>query len=223
MTALLRYHLALLLRSQRWLPPALLYTAAVAVGVQAGDPVLGSLGFAVAGLVPATVWLVRICLDQEPPAARAVVAAASGRSRAHVAAVLGAVCCMTLLGAMAVCAVTWLGAPVDDHREIAVARVPAALAGLLAALVCVLVGAAVGTLCARPLVRARGWSVATALAGAVLALVVPGSPAGAAVTDLVTGSRAGTVPLSLLPLAGAVALAAGALAVACRVGERRGE
>ncbi|MBT2445160.1 ABC transporter, partial [Streptomyces sp. ISL-36] len=83
MTALLRYQTALLLRSQRWLAPFLLYAAFVGVGITAGEPVLGALGYAVAGLVPVTAWAVRICLGQEPPAARAVVAAAAGRARAH--------------------------------------------------------------------------------------------------------------------------------------------
>ncbi len=40
MTALLRYQTALLLRSQRWLPPFLLYAVFLAVGVQGGQPVL---------------------------------------------------------------------------------------------------------------------------------------------------------------------------------------
>lgn len=42
MTALLRYRAALLVRSQRWLAPVLLYAAFVGIGVQAGQPVLDS-------------------------------------------------------------------------------------------------------------------------------------------------------------------------------------
>ncbi|MES4833786.1 ABC transporter, partial [Streptomyces anthocyanicus] len=48
MTALLRYQTALLLRSQRWLPPVVLYAAALGIGVQGGQPVLDSLGWAAA-------------------------------------------------------------------------------------------------------------------------------------------------------------------------------
>ncbi|WJV45541.1 hypothetical protein [Streptomyces flavofungini] len=40
MIALLRYQTALLLRSQRWLAPVVLYAAFLAVGVQGGQPVL---------------------------------------------------------------------------------------------------------------------------------------------------------------------------------------
>ncbi|MGW0234381.1 ABC transporter, partial [Streptomyces sp. NPDC002996] len=75
MTALLGYHLAMLLRSQRWLPPVLLYFAALGVGVQSGGPVLDSLGWTAAALLPATAWLVRVCATQEPAAARSVTAA----------------------------------------------------------------------------------------------------------------------------------------------------
>ncbi|MGW7287849.1 ABC transporter, partial [Streptomyces sp. NPDC054847] len=98
MTALLRYHTALLLRSQRWLPPVLLYGAFLAVGVQGGGPVLDSLGYAAAALLPVTAWLVRICATQEPPAARSVTAAAVGAPRAHLASLLTAALCAAVLG-----------------------------------------------------------------------------------------------------------------------------
>lgn len=90
MTALLRYQAALLLRSQRWIAPLVVYAAFVAVGVRPGDPALDSLGYAAAGLVPQTAWLVRICVTAEPPAARAVAAAAAGPVRVHAAALLTA-------------------------------------------------------------------------------------------------------------------------------------
>ncbi|MGT2530999.1 hypothetical protein ACU4GG_31035 [Streptomyces nojiriensis] len=39
MTALLRYQGALLLRSQRWIAPLVVYAAFVAAGIRPGDPV----------------------------------------------------------------------------------------------------------------------------------------------------------------------------------------
>ncbi|MFJ8648353.1 ABC transporter [Streptomyces sp. NPDC093546] len=217
MTALVRYHAALLLRSQRWLPPALLYAVVTGIGVRAGEPVLGSLGYAAAGLLPVTAWLVRVCLNQEPPAARHVTAAAAGRERVHLAALLAATACAGLLGAAGTLVVTAISAPVDAGREVAVDRLPAALAGLLTAAVCVLLGAAVGALTTRPLIPARAWSIAAASLTALLALVAAGSPARYAVTGLVTGSLSGTVTYPWLPLAGAAALAAAAAALACRL------
>lgn len=210
MTALLRYQTALLLRSQRWLAPFLLYAVFVGVGVNAGEPVLGALGYTVAALVPVGAWAVRICLNQEPPAARAVTAAAAGRTRAHLAAILTASAATLLVGAVAVLAVTAL----SDHR--AVAPLPAAAEGLMAATVCVLTGTAVGTLTTRPLITSRGWSLTTLLLGSLLALVTTGSPAKNAIAALITGTRTATVTYPWLALAGAVALGAATVGLACR-------
>ncbi|MFI9002988.1 ABC transporter [Streptomyces sp. NPDC053541] len=216
MSALVRYQAALLLRSQRWLAPFLLYAAFVGVGVQAGEPVLGALGYAVAGLVPVAAWAVRICLNQEPPAARAVVAAAAGRARAHLAAVLAATGAVLLVGAVTVLVLT----AVADPRG--VRPVTAAASGLLAAGVCVLTGGAVGTLTTRPLVPARGWSLTALLLGSLLALVTPGSPAAGAVSALVTAARTTTAPFPWLAAATAPVLASVAVALACRATARHG-
>ncbi|MFG2642167.1 ABC transporter [Streptomyces sp. NPDC048370] len=209
-TALLRYQTDLLLRSQRWLAPLLLYAVFLVVGVRAGEPVLGALGFAAAALLPVTAWVVRICLGQEPAAARNVVAAAAGRQRAHVAAVLAAVACAAPLGAVAVLGVT----AVSDLRGIGSAE--ALASGLLATTACVLTGAAVGTLTTRPLLRSQGWSLAALVLGSLLALVTSGSPAKYAVTGLITGARTATVTMPWAAALGALVLAAVAVAVSVR-------
>ncbi|MEU6986017.1 ABC transporter [Streptomyces sp. NPDC046324] len=215
MTALLRYQTDLLLRSQRWLAPVLLYAVFLGVGVRAGEPVLGALGYTAAALLPVTAWIVRICLGQEPSAVRHVVAAAAGRERAHLAAVLAAVACAVLLGVVAVLGVTAM----SDLRS--VDPVEAATAGLLATAACALTGAAVGALTTRPLVRSRGWSLAALVLGSLLALVTTGSPAQYAVAGLITGSRTATTPMPWPALAGALALAAAAAAVSTRATARR--
>ncbi|MGW4055995.1 ABC transporter [Streptomyces sp. NPDC004779] len=212
MTALLRYHSALFLRSQRWLAPLLLYAAVVAVGVRPGDPVLGSLGIAAAGLLPVSAWAARICLTQEPAAARAVTAAAGGRGRAHLAALLTGAGWPVLAGAVAAGAVTATG-------DLAGTSGPAALlAGVLAGTACALTGAAVGALVSRPFVRAPGWSVAALLLGSLLALVTTGSPAKHAVTALVAAEGAARPPWAAC--AAAVALAAATAAASCRAAAR---
>ncbi|MFD8009324.1 ABC transporter [Streptomyces sp. NPDC058955] len=208
MTALLRFHSALFFRSQRWLAPLLLYAALVAVGVRPGDPVLGSLGIAAAGLVPVSAWTVRICLTQEPPAARAVVAAAGGRSRAHLAALLTGAGWPVLAGAVATGAVTATG-------DLAGTGGPdALLAGALATTACALTGGAVGALAARPFVKAPGWSVAALLLGSLLVLVTTGSPAKHAVTALVAAE--GTAGPPWAACAAAVLAAAATAAASCR-------
>ncbi|GGY16561.1 ABC transporter [Streptomyces djakartensis] len=221
MTALLRYHAALLLRSQRWLPPFLLYAAFLAVSVRAGQPVLDSLGYAAAALLPVAAWLTRICVTAEPDAARGCVAAAAGPARAHVACLLVAPAASAALGAVTTLLVTLVSAPVASDHRTPVPLVPACGAGLLAALSCALLGTAVGALTSRPLLRSRGRAVLALLPATLLSLVATGSPAQAAVQGLVTGSRSGTVPLPLLPLAAAALVTAAALALAGALAARR--
>ncbi|MFI1659473.1 ABC transporter [Streptomyces sp. NPDC020472] len=214
MTALLRYQSGLLLRSQRWLAPLLLYAALVGVGVQAGEPVLGALGFTAAALLPVAAWTVRICLTQEPPAARSVVAAAAGRGRAHLAALLTGAAWPVLVGAVAVLGVTAVG----DRRG--VTPLAAVLTGLPAVLACALTGAAVGALASRPFLRAPGWSLAALVLGSLLALVTTGSPAKLAMTVLVAGARTTAAEPPWLACGGALLLAAATAALACRATAR---
>ncbi len=220
MTALLSYQTALLIRSQRWLPPFILYAAFLGIGVQGGQPILDSLGFTAAALLPVAAWLVRICVTNEPTAARSCVSAAVGPGRAHLAALL-VVTAAAAVGVVATVAVTLISDPVSADHETRVPRLPAGAAGLLATLACALLGTAVGALTTWPLLRSTGRAVPTMLLAALLAVVVTGSPAHAAVSGLVTGSRSGTVPLPLLPLAAAALLTAAATAVACALTSRR--
>ncbi|MDQ0598221.1 hypothetical protein QF037_002566 [Streptomyces canus] len=221
MTALLRYQAALLVRSQRWLPPFILYVAFLGIGVQSGQPILDSLGYAAAALLPVAAWLVRICVSNEPPAARACVSAAVGPARAHLASLLVALATAAALGTVATLVVTLISDPVSADHQTPVPRLPAGAAGLIATLACALLGTAVGALTTWPLLRSPGRAVPTMLLAALLTMVTTGSPAQAAVQGLVTGSREGTVPLPLLPLAAAALLTAGATAVACVLTSRR--
>lgn len=195
MTALLCYQAALLVRSQRWLPPFILYAVFLGVGVQGGQPVLDSLGYAAAALLPVAAWLVRICVGNEPPAARAPVAAAAGPGRAHLACLLVALASAAALGTVATLVVTLISDPVTSDHQSRVAPFPAGAAGLLAALACALLGTAVGALTSWPLLRSPGRAVPAMLLAALLSVVVTGSPAQAAVSGLVTGSQSGQVQL----------------------------
>lgn len=221
MSALLRYQFALLARSQRWLAPVLLYAAFLAIGVQGGQPVLDSLGYGSAVLLPVAAWLVRVCVTNEPPAARHCAAAATSPGRAHLAALLTALCCTAALGVLGTVVVLVISRWTDTGGTVRIAPLAAGGAGLHAAVVCALLGAAVGALCNWPLLRSTGWGVALTALGALLALVTAGSPARSVVTGLVTGSHTGTVTLPLLPLALAVLAAGAAGATVCALSSRR--
>ncbi|AUA10585.1 hypothetical protein CFP59_02684 [Streptomyces malaysiensis subsp. malaysiensis] len=221
MTALLRYQAALLVRSHRWLPPLLLYGAFLGIGVQTGQPILDSLGYAAAALLPVAAWLVRVGVTQEPAAARDCAAAALGPGRVHLASVLTGLGAALVLGTAGTLFVAAVSDPhTADHRQ----EVPvpeSTVAGLLAAVACALLGTAVGALCNRPLLRRAGWAIPSTMLAALLVSVAGASPANAAVSGLVDGSHSGAVPMPLLPLALTGAAAAGATALACVLSSRR--
>lgn len=221
MTALIRYQTALLLRSHRWLPPFVLYGAFLAIGVRTGGPILDSLGYAAAVLVPVAAWLVRVATTNEPAAARHCAAAAAGPARAHLAGLLSALLCATVLGGLGTLLVAVGSDPHTSDRRIAVPAAEATAAGLLATLACALLGTAVGALCNRPVLRTPGRAIPATLLAALLVLLPGGSPANAAVSGLVDGSHSGTVTVPWGPLAAAVVLAAAAMAAACRLSSRR--
>ncbi|MGW2327855.1 ABC transporter [Streptomyces sp. NPDC001700] len=221
MTALLRYQVALLARSHRWLPPLILYAAFMGIGVQAGQPVLDSFGYAAAGVLPVAAWLVRVCVTNEPAAARACAAAARGPGRVHLAGVLTGLGAAVVLGVAGTSYVALVGDPRSADGRVDVPLAAATVAGLLAALACALLGTAVGALCNRPLLRRPGWAILSTALAALLVSVIGASPANAAVSGLVNGSRSGTVSMPLLPLAVTAVLAAGATAIACVVSSRR--
>ncbi|MFJ9030962.1 ATP-binding cassette domain-containing protein [Streptomyces sp. NPDC102274] len=169
---------------------------------------------------PELLVLDQICVTQEPPAAR-TVAAAKGTSRAHLAALLAAVVFAGVLGTAGTLAVTVISEPRNTDHTVEGSLLAARVAGLVAAAVCLLLGAAVGAPCGRPLLRGRGWPLIATLLVVLPALVGNGSPAKYAITGLVTGSRTGVVQVPGLPLAAAALMAAAAGAVACAVATRR--
>ncbi|RKN38386.1 ABC transporter [Streptomyces hoynatensis] len=221
MAVLVRYDAALLLRSHRALAPLVLYAALLGIGVQSGQPVLDSLGFAAAALLPVAAWLTRTCLTVEPPAARDCVVAAAGPARTHLASLVTALLASLAPGTVAVCLVALISDPHGADHRTEVPRGPAAAAGLLAMVACALLGLVIGALAGRPLLRGRAASLAATVAGAVLFLVAGASPANAAVGSLVGGSQDGTTRWPLLPCAAALLVAAAAVALACRLARRR--
>ncbi|MFD7729217.1 ABC transporter [Kitasatospora phosalacinea] len=210
---LTRYHLELLVRSQRWLAPGLAYLVVLGLGLSGGDDVASAAAFSAGLLVPVTGWLVRGAVGAEPPQSRACLVAAAGWARVHLSALFAAALAGLALGALGLAAVLVLG---SGGTAAGVAG------GVLATVVCVLSGAAVGAVCNRPVV-VGAYAVPLGLGAVVAVLLVPGSPANEAVRALVLGARqhAPGVPWWTLPVA--AALAAGCCWAAVAAAVRRGD
>jgi hypothetical protein len=194
-TALLRYQTAILVRSYRWVFPLIAYCLLIAVGAAGSTSLAETLNWSAAMLVPVVAFLTRAMVTAEPDAARACAAAAAGPARAQVAALCVALGGGAVLGIAGVVFGVLTAEPAAkppnggvSAKIVAVWHHPGiVVAGLLTALVCVLVGSAVGALCNPPLVRHPGVAMLSTLAAAILGLAAGISPAA---TALRHGSQA---------------------------------
>ncbi|MGV9425566.1 hypothetical protein ACWDO7_14940 [Streptomyces sp. NPDC003656] len=198
MKALLHYQTALLLRSQRWLPPVLFYLGLLAISLDSQSTLGSQLGWNAAALVPALAWLTRALPAAEPPAARACLAAAAGPRRPQYAALAVTFAVGLLLVLLA------------SGAALLTCKVPRGTAGvtvlgdgLAVGLVCLLAGSALGAVCVPSLVRTTAGAAGALIVGSVLLLVFSGSPANAAVRAAYSsGSHFPALPLLIaLPLA----------------------
>jgi hypothetical protein len=123
--------------------------------------------------VPVIALLTRSMLTAEPGAARACVAVARGPARAQLATLLVAFAGGLVLGL----AGAGYELATNGHHT---AQLMSFLAGLGKALVCVLVGSAVGTLFNPPLIRHAAAALLSTMGAVVVALVSSVSPASAA-------------------------------------------
>ena len=227
MIALTRYQLSLLLRSHRWIPPAVLYVLGVAglggAALPHGAGLTQGLAWSALILVPVEAWLTRSMLTAEPAAARACVAAAGGPRRAQVAALIAALLVGAAFGLLGV---AWeafsLGLPRLPATN--AIRTGAAFAdlggGLAAALICLLVGSAIAALLNPPVVRRPAAGMLGTTGAVVLALAWNASPANAAVRSVGYGSQEKAWPAGVALLA-AVVLLALAWAISAQVAARR--
>ncbi|GAA2743351.1 ABC transporter [Kitasatospora cinereorecta] len=219
MRVLVRYHLELLVRSQRWLPPFLAYVLLMVIGLSGGEEALGAFGWSGAVLLPVTAWLVRCAVTAEPAASRACLTAAAGAVRVHLAALFAA---LLAGGALALAGLAVVGLVAGGSKADPAST---ALAGVLASAVCVLLGAAVGALFNRPVLLSAQYGIPLSLAAATLVLVTPGSPPNAVVRALITASRGRglELPALLTALPVAMVVAGLALAAAALLAGRRQE
>jgi hypothetical protein len=218
--ALLRYQAAILLRSHRWIFPLIAYVLLIGVGAAGSTSLAETLDWSGAMLVPVVAFLTRGMLTAEPDAARACVSAAAGPARAQLASLivpLGAGAALgiaaTVFDVLTAEAASRTPVPGLPGKVTAAAGHPGiVLAGLFIALVCLLVGSAVGALCNPPLLRHPAAAMLSTLAVTIVALAAGVSPANAAISHA-TASAAGPLAANW-PGTGAVVGAACLLAVA---------
>ncbi|GGM35037.1 hypothetical protein GCM10012275_02840 [Longimycelium tulufanense] len=189
MTALVRYQLAVLTTSQRFLPPLLLFLVTIAVlNSDTPDPLLHLYGISAGVLLPVTTWLTVALVNGESPEQLAISSVtARGHKRTVVASVLSALCVVLVLTAVA------LGVPLMHTAT--PTQVVEVVDGLLSHLTSGLAGIAAGLLCSRPLIRRPGTALAAGLV-LVLALAFLRNlpPVNTSVRLLLTGGSAPDLP-----------------------------
>jgi hypothetical protein len=216
-TALLRYQSANLLRSHRWILPLIAYALLISAGgAGSGKQALADgLAWSAAILVPVVALLTRSMLTAEPAAARACVSAARGPARPQLAALITAFAASLVLGL----AGAGYELVISGHKT--ALAIPLA-AGLGKALVCALVGSAVGTLFNPPLIRHPAAALLATMAAVVVALVSSVSPASAALRGNGGAIQSAAWPAGVPQLV-AFALVAASWAVSCWLAGRRAD
>ncbi|WP_067969232.1 hypothetical protein [Nocardiopsis trehalosi] len=212
MPALTAYRLGLLFRSARWLPPFLLWAAIVAIGSTPGQPFAEVIAYNCMALVPASAWTARVVLLAEPDASRAVLVAARGPVRVHLASIAAAALVGTGLAVLGIGAAGATVGFADPALATAAGWGTMLAAGLAAGVACVLVGVAIGAACTTPLERRPGIAIPATGILAVAALVAAGSPAQAAVTGVADAPGPEANAALLAALASAVLVASVAAA-----------
>jgi hypothetical protein len=214
-TALVRYLLVDVLRTQRWLPPALLFAAVLGMlyASDAGPPLPAYAGTCVL-VYPVSAWLTVVIAAGEDPVRRTITAVTAGgwaRTQAAVTA-------LSVLAALAVALVATLVPVVTQSRSYPPGTVAQGFAALA---VCALVGVGVGVLCSRPVITQTGWSVLAATALVVLVFLFGRTPPVGNVLWALSHDDGVT---SALAVSGVVAVlfVAGATWLGAAVGPRRG-
>ena len=228
MIALLRYQTANLFRSHRWIFPLIVFALLISVGGAGNGQQAGSgqeavhlhalalasgLDWSAAIVLVVTALLTRSMLTAEPSAAKACVAAARGPGLAQLATLLTAFAGGAILGMAGAC------------YELATMGHETALlvpffAGLGKALVCALVGSAVGTLFNPPVIRHQAAALLGTIAAVVVALVSSVSPANAAMHGNGAALQSAAWPAGV-PLAAAFALLVASWTASCWLAGRR--
>jgi hypothetical protein len=220
MTALIRYTLANLFISQRFVPPTFLFFLLLAVLTSSDSGSLVTVYAATSGSVlVASVWITVAVANAEDPVGRWVLLANARRAQDVVIAIAAA----ALLYEIALSAVGLLYPLASGHHTVTTTGL---VIGVVAELTCALVGTGVGLLCARPVVLRTGVSTLAGIAMVLAVLLVKAlPPVSPMLRRMTSGSAARTTLSDVLPFVGFAILGAAALygcgVLAHRLGRRR--
>jgi hypothetical protein len=208
-SALYRYLMTSVLLSQRYLPPTLIFLAAMAVGTTSDNgPLQSSYAFCVLAMLVCTTWLTVSIVNHEDPTQRKITLVMIGSPLRVLTTTVAVVVtwCVPLL-------VIGLVYPIVTGKH----TVTAADLGVGAAaqLGAAMIGIAIGLLCSRLVIPRIGVAMLTAAAAIIAVLLVRWiSPIRPIMTVLSDEKPAGAnaVPLTLLAVLSAILLTAAVLA-----------
>ncbi|WP_217134675.1 hypothetical protein [Streptomyces sp. AC558_RSS880] len=209
MIALIRYLSTVLLLSQRYLAPLLLFLGLVTVLTSSDSGPLTATYASVAGaMLPCSVWLTMALVGLEDRAHRSIVAVSAGGHLRVLLATAGtaAVWCL-LLTATGLVLPLLSGTHAPGLADLVL--------GTVAQLVCAFTGMAVGLVCSRLVFRRQGYALVLALVLLLALLLGKGvSPVNIMLTHLQNApdSASAVAPTSVL-----LTVAAGLLATAVAV------
>ncbi|GAA2609707.1 MULTISPECIES: hypothetical protein [Streptomyces] len=159
MIALIRYTLATVLHTQRYLAPLLLFTGLLGVlTVNGSGPLPPAYASSAGALFVCSTWLTVTLMSLDDPPQRAIlVVTAGGRSLTVLLAAIGTalLSCLALM-VFGLFFPLWMGDYAVTTADL--------LLGLEAQLTCALVGIAIGVLCSRPVFKRQGYALVAALA-----------------------------------------------------------
>jgi hypothetical protein len=210
MTALVRYLLADVLRTQRWVPPMLTYLVLLMIIGPPTGPVLPTYAMAAAALVPIGMWITVVVFHSEEPAQAAItMSITGGYGRVWPAKVLTALLC-TLVLAMA--SLIWLTVTSNQYAHLGIGFIDYAMTALA--------GVAFGTMISRPVLAKISWTALVGVGVCLAQLLIRQAPPINAMIDLYTDTSPGTGQI-LLIAAETVVLSAVVIGVAYALARRR--
>jgi hypothetical protein len=179
MTPLIRYLLADVLRTQRWVAPMLTYLALLMIIGPPTGPVLPTYAMAAAALVPIGMWITVVVFNSEEPAQAAITMAITGGfGRVWPARVLAALLSTLVLG---YASMIWLTVTSNQYEHLGV--------GFIDYTMTALAGVAFGALISRPVLVKISWTALLGVGVCLAQLLIRQAPPVNAMIDLYSDEK----------------------------------